>query len=43
MTRIVQPLPEVDVFICGEPYSWSQGWVEGALESAERVAHRLAP
>lgn len=42
ITRIVQPLAEVGIFICGEPYSWSQGWVEGALESAQRVVDRLA-
>jgi monoamine oxidase len=41
MARIVQPLHGVDLFICGEPYSWSQGWVEGALESAQTVVDRL--
>jgi monoamine oxidase len=42
MTRIVQPLPDLDLFICGEAYSRSQGWVEGALESAQRVVDSLA-
>jgi monoamine oxidase len=41
MARIVQPLHGVDLFICGEPYSWSQGWVEGALESAQTVVDML--
>ena len=25
------------VFLCGEAYSVSQGWVEGALNTAERM------
>ena len=32
---MVQPLPEMNVSICGEAYSPTQWWVEGALESAE--------
>ncbi len=39
--QVVQPLPEWDVFICGEAYSPSQGWVEGALQTAEMVLERL--
>ena len=34
-TRIVQPVPPYPVFICGEAYSHAQGWVEGALQTAE--------
>lgn len=37
MPRIRQPVPEERVFICGEAYSNNQGWVEGALQTAEHV------
>jgi monoamine oxidase len=33
--RIVQPVPTLPVYICGEAYSHAQGWVEGALATAE--------
>ena len=39
--RIIQPLRGSDFYICGEAYTWSQGWVEGALESAGHVVARL--
>jgi monoamine oxidase len=35
--EILQPKPPVPVFICGEAYSHNQGWVEGALETADRM------
>jgi monoamine oxidase len=35
--RIVKPKPNVPVYICGEAYSNGQGWVEGALQTAELV------
>lgn len=41
-SRILQPLPDLDVYVCGEAYSTSQAWVEGALETAETVVRRLA-
>jgi monoamine oxidase len=34
---IMQPKPPVPVYICGESYSHGQGWVEGALETAEAM------
>ena len=34
---ILQPKADVPVYICGEAYSNGQGWVEGALETAEMV------
>jgi monoamine oxidase len=37
---IVKPLPDQDLFVCGEAYSFAQGWVEGALERAEAVLQR---
>lgn len=33
--EIIQPDPETRLFICGSAYSNYQGWVEGALESAD--------
>ena len=42
MGRIAQPDPGMPVFICGEAYSPSQGWIEGALESADDVLDRLS-
>lgn len=35
MPKIRRPLPDESVFICGEAYSINQGWVEGALQTAE--------
>ncbi len=39
--RIVQPVSGWDVYFCGEAYSASQGWVEGALETADMVVGRI--
>jgi monoamine oxidase len=39
--RMIQPAVDWPVYICGEAYSSSQGWVEGALETADRVYERL--
>lgn len=36
---IVQPMKDTPVFICGESYSHQQGWVEGALNTAEDMLH----
>jgi monoamine oxidase len=35
--KILQPLPDWPVYIMGEAYSAHQGWIEGALQTAERV------
>lgn len=35
IAQIRQPIPGQPVFICGESYSTMQGWIEGALMSAE--------
>jgi monoamine oxidase len=32
-----RPDPSIPIHICGEAWSDHQGWVEGALRSAERV------
>ncbi len=37
MKTMRRPLPSENVYICGEAYSNNQGWVEGALETAELV------
>ncbi|HEX3466450.1 MAG TPA: NAD(P)/FAD-dependent oxidoreductase [Candidatus Elarobacter sp.] len=39
--EIVRPDPSVPLFICGEAYSNDQGWVEGALETAEDMLRRF--
>lgn len=36
-----RPNPRLDLFICGEAYSQRNGWVEGALNSAELVLEQL--
>jgi monoamine oxidase len=36
-----QPIPGEPFYICGEAYSRAQGWVEGALQTAEDVLARL--
>lgn len=37
---MVKPLASRNLFVCGEAYSFAQGWVEGALERAETVLQR---
>jgi monoamine oxidase len=37
MPRIRRPVEQLNVFLCGEAYSSSQGWVEGAVNTAEMV------
>jgi monoamine oxidase len=34
-------VPDVPVYICGEAYSRAQGWVEGALDTADQVLAKL--
>ena len=41
-SRIVQPVQDLGVYVCGEAYSTAQAWVEGALETAEVVVQRLS-
>ncbi len=35
--RMRQPIPGIYLFIAGEAYSSQQGWVEGALNSTEKI------
>lgn len=37
---MLAPLPGRKLYVCGEAYSFAQGWVEGALERAETVLQR---
>ncbi len=41
MPRLTQPVSNEDVYICGEACSSYQGWMEGALETAETVVRRI--
>jgi len=45
--KILKPVSDLAAYICGEAYSHAQGWVEGALTSAENMLQRhlglLAP
>ncbi len=38
--RMIKPVPNMPVYVCGEAYSNGQGWVEGALETAELVLQK---
>ena len=35
MCRMRKPIADQDVYVVGEAYSYGQGWVEGALDTAE--------
>ena len=37
MRKIRKPIRTEEVYICGEAYSNNQGWVEGALQTAEKM------
>jgi monoamine oxidase len=37
---MLKPLPDRELYVCGEAYSLAQGWVEGALERAETLLQR---
>lgn len=37
MPRIRHPIKEENLYICGEAYSDQQGWIEGALNTAEKM------
>ena len=37
---MLKPLENRNLYVCGEAYSFAQGWVEGALERAEAVLQR---
>ena len=37
MARMRRPLLDESIYVCGEAYSNAQGWIEGALQTAEHV------
>jgi monoamine oxidase len=37
---ILKPIANRNLYVCGEAYSFAQGWVEGAIERAEVVLQR---
>jgi len=39
--KILQPFPEIPLYICGENYSETQGWIEGALQTSENVIKKI--
>lgn len=39
--RIIQPIDKQPLYICGEAYSDAQGWVEGALQTADMLLAKL--
>jgi monoamine oxidase len=39
--RIVQPFDGLPLHVCGEAYSDAQGWVEGALQTADLVLEKF--
>jgi len=40
-TQIIQPIENQPLFICGEAYSDAQGWVEGALQTADMMLEKF--
>ncbi|MDQ4125765.1 MAG: FAD-dependent oxidoreductase [Actinomycetota bacterium] len=42
LPRLAQPVPGEEIYVCGEACSSYQGWMEGALETAETVVRRIA-
>ncbi|KMN83659.1 amine oxidase [Chromobacterium sp. LK11] len=39
--QIIQPLDGQPLYVCGEAYSDAQGWVEGALQTADMMLAKL--
>jgi hypothetical protein len=41
--EILHPFHDLDLFICGENYSWhNQQWIEGALDTSNFVLEKLS-
>lgn len=38
-----EEVDRADLYVCGEAFAWEQGWIEGALMSAEAVFAELCP
>lgn len=39
LSSIIKPIDDDNIFICGENYSRHQAWIEGALDSANKVVN----
>ena len=39
--KIIQPFDKRSLYICGEAYSDAQGWVEGALQTADMMLEKI--
>jgi hypothetical protein len=39
--KLVRPFVDADLYTCGEAFSGEQGWIEGALKSAERMLESI--
>jgi monoamine oxidase len=39
--KITHPIAKVPLFICGEAYSDAQGWVEGAIDTADEMLKKI--
>lgn len=40
--EMIQPNQEMPLYVCGEAFSTNQGWIEGALETSEKVLAEMA-
>lgn len=38
---MIAPLPDVPLYVCGEAFSTDQGWIEGALQTSEKVLSKM--
>ena len=39
--KVIHPMVDIPLFICGENYSEIQGWIEGALETSMEVVNKI--
>ena len=39
--KMLQPLDSIPVYVCGENFSETQGWMEGALETSTQVIQKV--
>jgi len=39
--RLIKPYERIDLYICGEVFSDNQGWIEGALETSDKVVKMI--
>ena len=40
--EIMKPFKNKNIYICGENYSRSQAWIEGALETSNEIIKKIA-